>query len=417
MNFLRRIAPAMRGRNFQIYFWSQLASYIGTGLQAVTLSALVYEITGHSSYWASMVIFLGFAPSAFLCPTLGGFIGDRYPVRMIMYVTQTSGALLALLYAYFATHNPQLWQMIVCTLTSALIASVDSIGRHKLMMEIVPSEHVPSAQALNGVLITTGSVIGGSLVGVSFVLSGGYAGAFVANAGSFVAVLATLHMMTLRQVQTHTEPAFRMLRLGAEYILSEKSLLAQLVLSGIFSAIGFSYRGILPAMAREIYNVHTKQNIASVAGYISATIAFGSVVGGFMISAHSEKLAKVLRRFVLSGSLVIGVSWIVIPVIHSSLLGMPLICLFGVGVICSILALRSNVKQTVKMNRPDMLGRVIGFDFMFFHGGMATGNLGIGVIADRLGLSTSMQLIGVLTVLLTIFLCVIWKRIQPPHSV
>ncbi|MEI6553045.1 MAG: MFS transporter [bacterium] len=405
MEILQKFAPAMKGRSFTIYFWSQWASYIGTGLQMVTLGILVYEITGHSSFWVAMMVFLGLAPSTILCPTVGGVIIDKHHIRTVMYTTQTLGALQALALAYIATHNPQVWQIIICTVFGSLITSVDAPARHRLMIDIVPQNHIPSALALNGVLITAGQVIGGALAGIVFIVSKGYAGAFLINAMSFATVLATLSMMKINHEQhDHTESWLNMLKLGARYMLGEKTVLLQLALVGVLSSIGFSYRSLLPAIARDIYGAQSNLALTKVAGYVSAAIALGSVIGGLIVSANSEKFRETLRFLVIGGSLTMGVMWIAFPVFHKIAVGLPLMFVFGVSFTISFSSLRSSVKQFVKTTNSRMLGRIIGFDFMFFFGGMSIGNLIMGNLADWFGISMTMQSIGMLTVVMSILL-------------
>jgi MFS family permease len=375
---------------------------------------MVYEITKHSSFWVAMIVFIGLVPSTCLCPTFGGIIVDRFPIRRIMYITQTCGAVQALILAYVATHHPQLWHVIGCTLLGSLINSVDAPARHRLMIDIVPHEHIPSAQALNGVLITSGQVAGGALAGIVLVISKSYAGSFMLNALSFVAVLATLHMMKLHPAEEHTEAPLDMLKEGASYIMREKTVLLQLILVGIFAGVGFSYRGILPAIAREIYHAHSKEAITSIAGYVAAALAAGSVIGGLVVSAYSEKLALILKPLVLYGSLAMGIAWIVFPMVHTLAVGLSLMTVFGTGFAVCFSGIRSTVKQYVKTTNKDMLGRVIGFDFMFFFGGTAIGNLIIGNVADRLGISITIQLIGILMVVMSAFLYIVRSHLQAP---
>ena len=413
MEVLQKFAPAMKGRSFAIYFWSQWASYIGTGLQMVTLGTLVFEITGHSSFWVAMMVFIGLAPSTVLCPTVGGVIIDKHHIRTVMYTTQTLGALQALVLAYIATHNPQLWQIISCTVFGSLINSVDAPARHRLMIDIVPQNHIPSALALNGVLITAGQVVGGALAGIVFIVSKGYAGAFLINAMSFVTVLATLNIMTINtEHQKHAESWVTMLKFGAKYMLGEKTVILQLALVGILASIGFSYRSILPAIARDIYGAQGNLALTIVAGYISAAVAGGSVVGGLIVSANSLKFKETLRFLVIGGSLTMGVTWVAFPVVHKIAVGLPLMFAFGLCFTMSFASLRSAVKQFVKTTNNKMLGRVIGFDFMFFFGGMSLGNLIVGNLADWFGVSVTMQSIGMLTIVMSVLLFFGRSRLQ-----
>ena len=66
---------ALRHRNFQLFFGGQLISLIGTWMQNVAQSWLVYRLTG-SAFLLGVVGFAGQIP-VFLFAPLGGFVADR----------------------------------------------------------------------------------------------------------------------------------------------------------------------------------------------------------------------------------------------------------------------------------------------------------------------------------------------------
>src|SRR5689334_11665466 len=67
---------SLRHRNFQLFFSGQLISLIGTWMQSVAQSWLVYRMTGSSLLLGSV----GFASQfpVFLAAPLGGIVADRY---------------------------------------------------------------------------------------------------------------------------------------------------------------------------------------------------------------------------------------------------------------------------------------------------------------------------------------------------
>ena len=71
---VRATLRALRHRNFQLFFAGQLISLIGTRMQNVAQSWLVYRLTG-SSVLLGMVGFAGQIP-VFLISPLGGLIAD-----------------------------------------------------------------------------------------------------------------------------------------------------------------------------------------------------------------------------------------------------------------------------------------------------------------------------------------------------
>ena len=413
--WLDKLTPAMRNRNFRIYFWTQLVSYIGTGVQTLLSSMLVYQITGHSVFWAGVAVSMNFLPNALLCPTFGGVIADKYPIRKTLYITQILGAVQALMLAFIAIHGPQLWQVLWCIAFGAIVSSVDSPARHRLMMDIVPTEHIPSARALNGTLIMSGQAIGGACAGVVFAHCGGYAGGFVLNALSYGAVVFTLHIMSLKPHVHNHERMLAMLQSGARYLLSEKVVLTQLFFAGFFASVGLAYRSMLPAIAKDIYGANGEKAIASIVGCVSAALAFGSVIGTLVISANSQKLGAVLRKMVLNGSLALGISWVLFPSIRLLAFGLPLMFISGIGFAVSFSGLRSAAAQYVKMTRGEMLGRVVGYDFLFFFGGVAISGPIIGKMTDNLGVAMTMRLIGAGVLLVGFYLDKLDRRHKVLH--
>ena len=77
---------ALRHRNFQLFFAGQLISLIGTWMQTVAQSWLVYRMTGS----ALLLGAVGFASQipVFLMAPVGGIVADRYNRRRVVIATQ-----------------------------------------------------------------------------------------------------------------------------------------------------------------------------------------------------------------------------------------------------------------------------------------------------------------------------------------
>src|ERR1700757_1496692 len=78
---------ALRHRNYQLFFIGQLISLIGTWMDQVAESWLVYRLTG-SALLLGTVAFASQIPVFLLAP-LGGTIADRYNRRNILVITQS----------------------------------------------------------------------------------------------------------------------------------------------------------------------------------------------------------------------------------------------------------------------------------------------------------------------------------------
>src|ERR1700692_3305831 len=103
---------ALRHRNFQLFFAGQLISLIGTWMQNVAQSWLVYRITG-SSALLGLVSFAGQIPVFVLSP-LGGYAADRWNRRSVVITAQSVSMVLALILAGLTlTNTIQIWEIFV----------------------------------------------------------------------------------------------------------------------------------------------------------------------------------------------------------------------------------------------------------------------------------------------------------------
>src|SRR5438105_11109959 len=109
----RRGVPTMlrslRHRNFQLFFAGQLISLIGTWMQMIAQSWLVYRLTG-SSLLLGTVGFAGQIPVFLLAP-VGGHVADNRNRQRLVIATQTAAMVLALILATLTLMDAiRVWQ-------------------------------------------------------------------------------------------------------------------------------------------------------------------------------------------------------------------------------------------------------------------------------------------------------------------
>src|SRR4249920_775610 len=122
MSRFRSTTRALRHRNFRLFFTGQLISLIGTWMQTVAQSWLVYRITGSSALLGS-VNFASQIP-VFLFSPVGGVVADRYSRHRIVIATQTASMLLAFALAGLTLFNViKVWEIFVL---SALLGVVNA---------------------------------------------------------------------------------------------------------------------------------------------------------------------------------------------------------------------------------------------------------------------------------------------------
>src|ERR671921_717042 len=96
---LRRMAAALHYRDFRVLWFGAFTSTIGTWMQKVAQSWLVFDLT-KSSFFLGLDDFLGQLP-ILLFTVLGGVIADRYDRRRLLlgsqYAQMTTAFALAVL--------------------------------------------------------------------------------------------------------------------------------------------------------------------------------------------------------------------------------------------------------------------------------------------------------------------------------
>ena len=190
-----RCFARLRHRNFQFFFGGQLISLIGTWMQNVAQSWLVYRMTGRrsSSAWSA-------SPGKFRIPVRAAGRnrrGSHGAGRRVVIATQTVSMLLA---------------FILAVLT--LIRVRHRLGNHRargvarrgervrhsrapgILMDMVGREDLMNAIALNSSMFNGARVVGPAVAGI-LVAWIGEGWCFFANAVSYIAVIVGLLMMRL----------------------------------------------------------------------------------------------------------------------------------------------------------------------------------------------------------------------------
>src|SRR5215208_4163232 len=90
--------PALHHRNFTLIWSGLLVSNMGTWMQNVAQSWLIYTLTGNDPWYLGL-LGLSFALPMVLVPPLGGVLVDRVDRVRLLYRTQTGALLLAALLA------------------------------------------------------------------------------------------------------------------------------------------------------------------------------------------------------------------------------------------------------------------------------------------------------------------------------
>src|SRR6266704_2076672 len=144
---------AFRHRNYRLFFAGQLTSLVGTWMQTVAQSWLVYRLTGS----ATLLGVVGFASQfpIFLFAPLAGAVADMYPRRRTMIIIQILMMLLAFpLAALTLTHRIQVWHIMVVRSLLLLLGVVSLMGMpYSVLMPIFADDILMGGPKALGLLM------------------------------------------------------------------------------------------------------------------------------------------------------------------------------------------------------------------------------------------------------------------------
>ncbi len=206
---------AFRYRNFRLYFFGQSLSLLGTWIQQVAMSWLVYRLTG-SAFLLGLTAFASQIPILIFAP-LGGLWADRFDRRKLLIATQALALVQAMVMALLTYMNLiQVWHILVMAVVLGIVMATDTPVRQSFVSELVPAKgDLPGAIAMNGFVQNAGRMIGPSLAGLLIAVSS-EAFCFLANGISKIAVIVIVALMQIdvRATKAASAPLLRGLKEG-----------------------------------------------------------------------------------------------------------------------------------------------------------------------------------------------------------
>jgi MFS family permease len=267
-------------RNYRLFFAGHTVSVIGTWMQRVAQDWLVLTLSG-SALALGVSAALQFGPTLLL-GMWGGVLVDRLDRRRTIICTQLVQAVLAgILAALTLSGSVQLWMVYLLTLALGVVTVVDSPARQAFAAEMVEPHDYVNAQSLGSTMNNTGRLVGPAVAGV-LIAGVGVGTAFLVNAVSFLAVLASLLRMDvsrLRRIPPRRRAAGQ-LREGLSYVSRHSRLRLVMVMVLVVALLGQNFRVLLPLLARDTFHAG-----ASTYGYLMAMLGLGAVLGGLVTAS------------------------------------------------------------------------------------------------------------------------------------
>ncbi|HXF84543.1 MAG TPA: MFS transporter [Anaerolineales bacterium] len=370
-----RIPPSLKNRRF-FYLWlGLLISISGTQMQ-------IWALFWHIRTLTEEPIALGGIGLARILPVIlfsliGGAVADSFKRTKIMFITQSSAALLALTLGLLTQFGHiTIWHIYALTALQAVAVAFDGPARQAIVPNLVPAKDLPNAFSMTSLAFQTGSVVGPALSGIVIAYAGQEAVYFI-NAGSYLAVILALILLgdVPQKTSAQSNPvSWTSIREGILFIINKPIILSTMLLDFIATFFA-SANTLMPIIARDILKVGVIEY-----GWLSAAQSVGAVLAALIVSQVRE-LRKQGPIF-LGAVVVFGAATVVFGLSRSFVLAWCALAVVGAADSVSTI-IRNTIRQ---LQTPDYLrGRMTSINQIFFQGGPQLGEIEAGVVAQIFG--------------------------------
>ena len=279
----RRTFSALSIPNFRRYFAGQAISLIGTWMQSVAQSWLVYVLT-HSATDLGLAVALQTLPVLVL-GSYGGVIADRVDKRRLMVILQAAMGVQALVLGILTvTHVIRIWEIFVLAVILGLNNTFENPARQAFVLEMVGADQVRNAVSLNSTLFNAARAVGPAVAGL-LIATVGVGICFLLNAVSFIAVVFSLMTMD-KALLRPSPPAGRakgQVREGFRYVARTPRLLIPLIMMALVGMLAYEFQVVLPVVAKGVFHGGPETY-----GFLTAAMGLGAIFGGLVTAARGQ---------------------------------------------------------------------------------------------------------------------------------
>lgn len=388
---LQRTLAAFTYRDFRVLWFGAFTSTVGTWMQKVAQSWLVFDLT-KSSFFLGLDDFLGQLP-ILLFTLVGGVIADRHDRRRLLLGSQyiqmaTAFSLAALVFFGYV----RVWHILTLSVVTGMAQAFGGPAYQSLIPSLVPRKDLPNAIALNSIQFNLARVCGPLLAGAALFF--GTAACFALNGLSFLVVIVALMSLHIKHIKpADKKPILEELKGGLAYARSQPAIIALTVLAFLTTFLGLPLLTFLPVFARVTFG----GDIATYT-HMMAFSGAGAVVGALVVAWLGRFQHMGLTLLVVQAAF--GAIIAAFALSHVWWWSCGLLFLAG----AAMMVVYSMTASLVQLTVPDHLrGRVVSIYMVAFRGGMPLGSLAGGYAASISSASSVLAVNGALLTVVAIY--------------
>jgi len=373
---LKFLGRAFQHRNYRLFFVGQGTSLIGTWMQSIAMSWLVYRLT-NSPFLLGLVGFFAMIPM-FLFASFAGVLVDRWNRHTLLLATQILAMAQASVLAFLTlTHLIAVWHLFVLSACLGVINAFDMPTRQSFVIDMVENrEDLSNAIALNSAMFNGARLVGPSLAGLT-VAAFGEGVCFVLNALSFLAIIVALSSMRipLKESRQSRGRVFEGLKEGYRYAFGFPPIRYQLLMLVVMNFLGMQYAPLMPIFARDVLH-----GGAQTQGFLVAASGVGALMSAVFLASRKSVLG--LEKVAYRGLAIFGCGAVAFSFSRYVGISFALMVVSGIGMMAVLISCNTIIQTIVD---EDKRGRVMSFHAMSTIGTVPFGSLMAGALAARIG--------------------------------
>jgi predicted MFS family arabinose efflux permease len=396
---LKRVFKGFAYRDFRIMWIGACTSQVGTQMQVLAQSWLVFQLS-NSSFMLGLDSFLGTIPIV-LFSLVGGVFADRTARQKLLLGSQLVQMSCAfLLAALFATGVIHVWHILTISFIVGTAQSFGGPAYQALIPSLVKPEDLPNAIALNSIQFNLARVIGPVLGALALAIGASWC--FALNGISFIAVIVTLLIIRPQFVPTKTsESVLSSMKEGFSFIRKQGAMEALIVLAFSMTLLAFPLVVFLPVFARDVYH-----GGPSVYSTLLVSLGVGSICGALIVAG----LGKYKRQGRAALLMLVALGALITAFALSRSFILSCVLMFFCG--GTLLAVFTTISSLVQMITGDqMRGRVMSVYNVAFRGGSPFGSLVVGALVKEFTAPRVVACNGVLLAILGLYFLLVNRKV------
>jgi len=384
---------ALRHRNFRFYFFGQAISVVGSWIQQVAMSWLVYRLTG-SAALLGVTAFCALVPQLFVGPLAGAWIDKQDKKKWLIGVQGLLALQGFVLAGLTASNQINSGFLILMSLTLGLINSFDTPLRQSLISSFIGRrDDLPNALALNAMLFNIGRSIGPPIAGLVVSLTS-EAACFAINGLSFLALMTGVCLIKIDAPVRATGSMRDVFREGVHYAWHTWPVRMLIVTLIVVNLTASAYAVLLPVFAKDVF-----AGDSATLGWLWGATGWGSLLSTIFLATRKSD-GDVLSALVC-GVVISAIAISVFALSSAWPLAMVAMAALGAGVsLCNV-----GINMLLQSMAPEALrGRVVSFFSSARFGFDAIGGLIAGFSATHFSARYTLLSEGVVLLLFVAFL-------------